>query len=322
LGGTATNNFRFTGTASAARTYTLDDLSGSIALVQTAGSSTAQTGDINASGTLIAGTALQGTLVKSADGAGASSAITFRSGNTTGGTGLSTGAVTIKSGDGSGTNTSSGNISIDAGSTTGSGTAGTISVGTANASALTLGRSGLTTSNAGALTVSQLLTANGGISVAANQNVTLANGTGVLGQTFTNSAASSAQTLSVTNSNAGGSSVAINGQNITLVGTATSGGINSNTAINFANPSAAANNNFYGLNFAGTGYTDILRVNGTQIINGSGVLQNAGLSSSVNYSNIPQVGTLTSGAVGAGFTTVAVAQGGTGATSFTSNGVL
>ena len=322
LGGTATNNFRFTGTATAARTYTLDDLSGRIALVQTAGSSSAQTGDINASGTLIAGTALQGTLFKSADGAGASSAVTFRSGTTTGGSGLSTGAVTIASGDGSGTNTSSGNVSIDSGAKSGSGTTGSVTVGGTNASAITLGHNGITTTNSGALTVSQALTANGGATVAANQNLTLSNGTGVLGQTFTNSAASSAQTLSVTNSNAGGSSIAVNAHDITLVGTATSGGINSNSAIKFEDPTAQANNNFYGLNFAGTGYTDVLRVNGTQIISGAGKIQNAAIDSAVTYSNLTKVGTLTTGALGSGFTTVAVAQGGTGATSFTSNGVL
>ncbi|HSX33896.1 MAG TPA: hypothetical protein VLF91_06190 [Candidatus Saccharimonadales bacterium] len=293
LGGTATNNFRFTGTASAARTYTLDDLSGHLALVQTAGSSSAQTGDINVSGSLIAGTALQGTVFKSADGAGASSATTFRSGNTTGGSGLSTGGVTIKSGDGSGTNTSSGAITLDAGSVTGSGVAGTIAIGGTNASAVAIGRSGLTTTTAGGFTVGQQLTANGTVSVGANQNVTLQSGSGVFSQSYTSAAASSAQTLSITNSNAGGSSIAVNGQDITLVGTATSGGTNTNSALKFENPTAQANNLFYGMNFVGTGYTDILRVNGTQIISGAGKVQNPGFDSSVTYSNLTQVGNLT-----------------------------
>jgi len=46
---------------------------------------------------------------------------------------------------------------------------------------------------------------------------------------------------------------------------------------------------------------------------------------STNYagqSSIVTVGTLTTGALGTGFTTVAVPQGGTGATTFTSNGII
>jgi hypothetical protein len=156
--------------------------------------------------------------------------------------------------------------------------------------------------------------------VAADKNFSLQNGAGVFSQTFASSSAASAQTLSATNTNSGGSSVAVNGYNVTLVGTATSGGVNTNTALRFANPSAAANNVFYGLNFDGTGYTDILRVGSNQIINGSGVIQSVGVSGS--YTGITGVGTLTAGALGAGFTTVSVAQGGTGAISFTSNGIL
>jgi hypothetical protein len=45
-------------------------------------------------------------------------------------------------------------------------------------------------------------------------------------------------------------------------------------------------------------------------------------STYAGQNSIVTVGTLTSGALGTGFTTVAVAQGGTGATSFTSNGVI
>ena len=44
-------------------------------------------------------------------------------------------------------------------------TAGTLSVGTSTATAITLGKSGITTTNAGALTVSQLLTANLGATI-------------------------------------------------------------------------------------------------------------------------------------------------------------
>ncbi|HEU4985090.1 MAG TPA: hypothetical protein VFT58_05570, partial [Nitrososphaera sp.] len=156
--------------------------------------------------------------------------------------------------------------------------------------------------------------------VAANQDLTLQNGDGVFSQTFASGGAASAQVLSATNSNSGGSSVAVNGYSITMVGTATSGGTNTNSALRFANPSAATNNLFYGLNFDGTGYTDILRVGSNQIINGSGVIQSVGVSGS--YTGITGVGTLAAGELGAGFTTVAVARGGTGATTFTQYGVL
>src|SRR5262249_44977565 len=69
----------------------------------------------------------------------------------------------------------------------------------------------------------------------------------------------------------------------------------------------------------GANWDNVLTVGGTPIISGAGKLQNAGIDSSVSYTNLTQVGTLTSGALGSGFTTVNVAQGGTGAGSFTSN---
>jgi hypothetical protein len=156
--------------------------------------------------------------------------------------------------------------------------------------------------------------------IAADQDLTLQNGSGVLSQTFSSDSAASAQVLSATNANSGASSVDVNGYSIALAGTATSGGTNTNSALRFANPSAAANNVFYGLNFEGTGYTDILKVGSTQIINGSGVVQSDGISGS--YTGITGVGTLTAGSLGSGFTTIDVAQGGTGATSFTSNGLI
>ncbi|MEI7632597.1 MAG: hypothetical protein WCJ60_04770, partial [bacterium] len=62
-----------------------------------------------------------------------------------------TGAITIKTGNASGATSNSGNLTIDTGTATQ--TTGTITLGATSASALTLGRSGLTTTNAGALTV-------------------------------------------------------------------------------------------------------------------------------------------------------------------------
>ena len=52
-------------------------------------------------------------------------------------------------------------------------------------------------------------------------------------------------------------------------------------------------------------------------INGATVIRSTMLGSGVVSSSLTSVGTLTSGSLGAGFTTVAVARGGTGATSLT-----
>ena len=73
------------------------------------------------------------------------------------------GNVTIATGNASGATSNSGNLTIDTGTATG--TAGTISLGASNTSAITLGRSGITTTNNGALTVTQLLTGNLGLTV-------------------------------------------------------------------------------------------------------------------------------------------------------------
>ena len=97
---------------------------------------------------------------RSSDVVGASSAFTIRSGNTTGGSALTTGSLTLQSGNGSGTNTSSGNVVLDAGSVSGTGTAGQLLIGTTNTSVISLGRTGVTTTNNGALTVTQDLTAS------------------------------------------------------------------------------------------------------------------------------------------------------------------
>ena len=57
-------------------------------------------------------------------------------------------------------------------------------------------------------------------------------------------------------------------------------------------------------------------------INDNNVLSQTTLGATVLSSSLTSVGTLTSGALGTGFTTVAVAQGGTGKTTHTLNGVL
>lgn len=82
-------------------------------------------------------------------------------------------SVTIQSGNASGATSNSGNITIDTGTATG--TTGTVTLGASNASALTLGRSGLTTTNAGALTVTETTTLNGNLQVgnAITDNITI-----------------------------------------------------------------------------------------------------------------------------------------------------
>jgi hypothetical protein len=143
----ASNNFRITGTATGARTITLPDASGTVCIdtnncdyvsLQASTPGSAQTGNINVGGTIIAGTSMQAPLLNTADAtSGSTAALTLRTGDLTGGSSTATGDLTIRSGNASGTAQNSGNISIDTGTATG--TTGTLSVGAANASTLTIG---------------------------------------------------------------------------------------------------------------------------------------------------------------------------------------
>ncbi len=124
-------------------TLTLPVLNGTFGLVQTAGASTAQTGDFNVTGSLI-GARVIGTLLGSNEAA-STSTITLRSGNASAG--------------------NSGNILIDAGTATG--TRGTVTIGGTNASAVELGRSGLAVRFPGGLTTlgANIATANGALTL-------------------------------------------------------------------------------------------------------------------------------------------------------------
>ena len=155
------------------------------------------------------------------------------------------------------------------------------------------------------------------VNVAANKSVTLASGTGTYTQTYGNTSGVAA-TFNATDSATSGATT-VQGVAINLAGTNNASGTNDVSGLAFGNVAAATNNAFHGIDF-GTGFTDLLRYNGTPLISGTGVVLSAAISGS--YTGITGVGTLTAGALGAGFTTVAVGQGGTGATSFTSNGVL
>jgi hypothetical protein len=85
------------------------------------------------------------------------------SSNATSTASTNSGNVSVGTGNATGATSNSGNLTIDVGTATG--TAGTISVGTANTTAITIGRTGVTTTNSGALTVAQLLTGQLGATI-------------------------------------------------------------------------------------------------------------------------------------------------------------
>lgn len=165
--------------------------------------------------------------------------------------------------------------------------AGTLNVGTTNATAITLGSVGVTTTDAGSLTVNGSVTANGIITQTSSLNTT-----------------GSITSITVTNTNTSSTQALVGGISIHPVGTANS---NSNAnileGIFFNNVTTLANNSFYALNF-GTGYNDLLRYNGAQLISGTGILQNAAISATTNYSNLDEVGALSSGSITTGFGTI------------------
>ncbi|MDL2342449.1 MAG: tail fiber domain-containing protein, partial [Patescibacteria group bacterium] len=253
--------------------------SGNYIQLQATTPGSAQTGNLN-----ITGTGIVGTITGGAGGISTTGAFS-QTGATTFSTG--TGAISLN-----------GDITVAAGK------------------GLTVGTGA--TSLGGTVGVTGLLTASGGITLPANKNLTLSSGNGTINQTFQNSAAGSAQSLSVTNSNASATPTIINGQSIALVGTANgTANVNTVNGLNFNNVSALANNTFNGLYF-GTGYNSLLNYNGTPLISGTGLLQTAAVSGS--YTGITGVGTLTAGTWNG--STITVPYGGTGATTFTQNGVV
>jgi len=147
---------------------------------------------------------------------------------------------------------------------------------------------------------------NGDTTVAANKNLSLASGTGSFSQTYssTGTGTLNAQSLNVTNNNAGSTATTVNGSTISLTG-ATNSNANANTinGFNFSNVTPIANNSFNALNF-GTGFNSLLKYNGTTLIDGSGLLQNAAIDSSQTYSNLQKVGALNTGSIVSGFGTI------------------
>jgi len=134
-----------------------------------------------AGGTLLVGSTLNLTTtgITTVNTSGNSGAITISSGTTSNGlqatsgsvtigtgagagSGNNSGAIVVRTGAGSGSTGSSGSVTIDSGALSGAGTAGAISIGTTNASAITIGRSGLTTTVGGNLTADQVFSTNNG----------------------------------------------------------------------------------------------------------------------------------------------------------------
>ncbi|HET7630163.1 MAG TPA: hypothetical protein VFK03_02205, partial [Candidatus Saccharimonadales bacterium] len=99
---------------------------------------------------------------------------------TTNKSGAATSNISITSGNVTSGAFASGNVAIDVGTSTG--TKGIVQIGINNASGVTIGSSTITTNVQGAETVGQLLTVNGGISVANGQNITFAGATGNFNQ--------------------------------------------------------------------------------------------------------------------------------------------
>ena len=135
-----------------------------------------------AGGTFLVGSTLNLTTtgISTVNTSGASGAITISSGTTSSGvggvtsgsvtigtgagagTGNNSGAIVVRTGAGSGSTGNSGSVTIDSGAFSGAGTAGAISIGTVNASAITIGRSGLTTTVGGNLTADQVFATSNG----------------------------------------------------------------------------------------------------------------------------------------------------------------
>ncbi len=155
----------------------------------------------------------------------------------------------------------------------------------------------------------------GDTTIATGKNLTLASGTGTFSQIFSNTTGTGAN-WNITNSGSSGTNT-VGGIGLVLAGTANTTGSNVINAINFSNVPPATNNSYYALN-VGTGFTDIVRYNGAQLISGSGVIQSAALSG--NYTGVTGVGILSTGTWNAD--TIIFAKGGTGLTATPSNGQL
>ena len=190
-----------------------------------------------------AGTTLRGNgaLTLGTVAGAASGSIIVQPGDSTAASG-SGGGVSVQGGNATGTTSTGGALSLDAG--TGTTINGAVTIGTVNASGITIGRSAITT------------TSNGNFTVAGGKNLTLASGAGSIIQTFS-AVTGSAQVQTTTNTSASGVST-VNGLSLNLSGTNTTG-TSTNNAINLGNVTTPGTNNTYTALNVGTGYTNLIQ---------------------------------------------------------------
>jgi hypothetical protein len=166
----------------------------------------------------------------------------------------------------------SGNIAVAAGSGLDTISAGTLNLGTSTANAVSISKSGVTTTVNGALTSSQTLTASNGLTLTTGAlNLTSTSGITSLTSTATsgnafefidnslNTAAANLQSLTFKNNNTGGAGLSVNGINVAATGSTPTGGTNTENLINLS-ATALGSNTFNGINF-GNGLTNY--INGT-----------------------------------------------------------
>ena len=167
-----------------------------------------------------------------------------------------------------------------------------------------------------------IITSSTGTATVFNTNATTLN---VGGAATTVSIGSASGTATINNANTVVTGdLAVNGGDITTTSTGTATVFNTNaTTLNVGGAATtvsigASTGTTTVNNDVNVGSGKVYKVNGTQVLSGSA------LGSGVTSSSLTSVGTLTSGTLGSGFTTVAVAQGGTGTTtgSITGSGAL
>ncbi|OGM63284.1 hypothetical protein A3A76_04530, partial [Candidatus Woesebacteria bacterium RIFCSPLOWO2_01_FULL_39_23] len=137
----------------------------------------------------------------------------------------------------------------------------------------------------GTLGVTGLITASGGVTLPANQNLTLQSGTGTYSQTYSNTTGTAA-TINATNTSASGTST-LNAETVALTGTVTTGA-NTLNGLNFSNVTDLSNNTFNTINI-GTGYDNFLVYNNAGF---TGSLRGAALSDNRIYTLPNESGTI------------------------------
>lgn len=126
---------------------------------QTVTGSKTFTGTTTLSGPVVQSGPISGDITLAKESAHVISVAASTTANTAGG------ALSIVAGAGGATNANGGACAIDAGAKAGSGTDGVVSLGATNANAVTIGRTGKTTTVAGSLAVAQAMAVTGNVGV-------------------------------------------------------------------------------------------------------------------------------------------------------------